>query len=161
MPQSSARAQPFRRQPSRPVSSSFPAIPPVVERRSIGQRARVVGGSSFAAAIAVALLIGGGVADAEPIAAKPPSVAATADQLCRLRRGSLAALRHSGVLDTRGDASRELRRRAGAVAERRHGPDADHAGDMGRSASSLRPRRRPLRCARQHHRRRGVSAGAA
>ena len=72
----------LQRQPSRPVSSSFPAIPPVVERRSIARRARgwrqlLCGG------IAVALLTGGGVADAEPIAAKPPSVAATADQRCR------------------------------------------------------------------------------
>ena len=70
----------LQRQPSRPVSSSFPAIPPVVERRSMARRARgwrqlLCGG------IAVALLTGGGVADAEPIAAKPPSVAATADQV--------------------------------------------------------------------------------
>ena len=70
----------LQRQPSCPVSSSFPAIPPVVERRSMANRARgwrqlLCGG------IAVALLTGGGGAIAEPIAAKPPSVAATADQV--------------------------------------------------------------------------------
>ena len=68
----------LQRQPSRPVSSSFPAIPPVVERRSMTRRARgwrrLLCGS-----IAITLLVGGGVACAEPIAAKPPSVAATTD----------------------------------------------------------------------------------
>jgi hypothetical protein len=44
-------------------------------RRARGWRQLLCGG------IAVALLTGGGVADAEPIAAKPPSVAATADQV--------------------------------------------------------------------------------
>ena len=68
----------LQRQPSRPASSSFPAIPSVVERRSMARRARgwrqlLCGG------IAVALLVGGGVACAEPIAAKPPSIAATTD----------------------------------------------------------------------------------
>ena len=70
----------LQRQPSRPVSSSFPAIPPVVERRSMTRRARGWR-QLLCGAIAVALLTGGGVADAEPIAAKPPSVAATADQV--------------------------------------------------------------------------------
>ena len=70
----------LQRQRSRPVSSFFPAIPPIVERRSMTRRARgwrqlLCGG------IAVALLTGGGVTNAEPIAAKPPSVAATADQV--------------------------------------------------------------------------------
>ena len=70
----------LQRQRSRPVHSSFPAIPPVVERCSMARRARgwrqlLCGG------IAVALLTGGGVADAEPIAAKPPSVTVTADQV--------------------------------------------------------------------------------
>ena len=79
MSQSSPRTA-LQRQPSRPVSSSFPAIPPVVERRSMTRRARgwrqlLCGG------IAVALLTGGGVTYAEPIAARPPSVAATADQV--------------------------------------------------------------------------------
>ena len=69
-----------QRQRSGPVPSSFPAIPPVVERCSMARRARgwrqlLCGG------IAVALLTGGGVADAEPIVAKPPSVAVTADQV--------------------------------------------------------------------------------
>lgn len=68
----------LQRQPSRPASSSFPAIPPVVERRSMARRARgwrqLLCGS-----IAVALLVGGGVACAEPIAAKPPSIGATTD----------------------------------------------------------------------------------
>ena len=44
-------------------------------RRARGWRQLLCGG------IAVALLTGGGVADAEPIAAKPPSVAVTADQV--------------------------------------------------------------------------------
>lgn len=66
----------LQRQLSRPVSSSFPAIPPVVERRSMtrhahGWRRLLCGG------IAVPLLVGSGFACAEPIAAKPPSVAAT------------------------------------------------------------------------------------
>ena len=68
----------LQRQPSRPVSSSFPAIPPVVEHRSIARHPRgwrrLLCGS-----IAVTLLVGGGFACAEPIAAKPPSVAATTD----------------------------------------------------------------------------------
>ena len=44
-------------------------------RRARGWRQLLCGG------IAVALLTGGGVADAEPIAAKPPSVTVTADQV--------------------------------------------------------------------------------
>ncbi len=75
MSQSCPRAA-LQHQLSRPVSSSFPAIPPVVERRSIARRARgwrrLLCGS-----IAVTLLVGGGVAYAEPITAKPPSVIAT------------------------------------------------------------------------------------
>lgn len=77
MSQSCPRAT-LQRQLSRPVSSSFPAIPPVVERRSIARRARrwrrLLCGS-----IALTLLVGGGGANAEPIAAKPSSVAATTD----------------------------------------------------------------------------------
>jgi hypothetical protein len=71
----------LQRHPSRPISSSFPALPPVVERCSIarltrGWRQLLCGG------IAVALLTGGGgVAYAEPVAAKPPSVATTVDRL--------------------------------------------------------------------------------
>ena len=79
MSQSSPRTA-LQRQPSRPVSSSFPAIPPVVERRSMTRPARGWR-QLLCGAIAVALLTGGGVADAEPIAAKPPSVAVTADQV--------------------------------------------------------------------------------
>ena len=67
-----------QRQPSRPASFSFPAIPPVVEHRSIARRPRgwrrLLCGS-----IGVTLLVGGGFACAEPIAAKPQSVAATTD----------------------------------------------------------------------------------
>ena len=79
MPQSFPRTA-VQRQPSRPGSSSFPDIPPVVERCSMALRARgwrqlLCGG------IAVTLLVGGGVAYAEPITAKPPSVAPTADRL--------------------------------------------------------------------------------
>lgn len=78
MPQSCPRTT-LQRQRSRPVHSSFPAIPPVGERCSTARRARgwrqlLCGG------IAVALLTGGG-AKAEPIAAKPPSVTVTADQV--------------------------------------------------------------------------------
>lgn len=79
MSQSSPRTA-LQRQPSRPVSSSFPAIPPVVERRSMTRRARGWR-QLLSGAIAVALLTGGGVADAEPIAGKRPSVAVTADQV--------------------------------------------------------------------------------
>jgi len=66
------------RQPIRPASSSFPAIPPVVEHRSIARRPRgwrrLLCGS-----IAITLLVGGGFACAEPVAAKPPSVTPATD----------------------------------------------------------------------------------
>ena len=69
-----------QRQPSCLASSSFPAIPPVVEHRSIARRPRGWR-RLLCAGIAVSVLVDGGVADAESIAAKPPSVAATADHL--------------------------------------------------------------------------------
>jgi len=69
-----------QRHRSRPVPSSFPAILPVVERRSMTMRARGWR-PLLSGAIAVALLTGSGVTYAEPIAARPPGVTATADQV--------------------------------------------------------------------------------
>lgn len=77
MSQSWPRAA-VQRQLSRPVFFSFSAIPPVVERRSMARRA-CGWRQLLCSGIAVALLTGGGIACAEPIAAKPSSIAATSN----------------------------------------------------------------------------------
>ena len=160
MPQSTAaRSQASHTLPAQ-LPSSFPAMFAFAARTSPAECTRR---RHVSLALGLAIVVALGCNDG---ARRACDRAACRDRRCphavrRLRRRSLAALRHSGGVDTRRDAGGKLRRRARHLAEGRDGPDADHARDVGRLASALRSRRRSLRRARQHHRRRRLSARAA
>ena len=88
------------------------------------------------------MLVIGRAASAEPA----PQISSTrwlcGRSVCRLRRRGVAAVRCSGILDTRRDACRKRRRCACPIAQGRYGTDADHARDVGELARPLQSWRR-------------------